>query len=373
MHRQMLGCVLGGMLLIGCQSKSLTEPIYLGHVLPRGTLGEEEYTGIAWAVDRINSEASQRPLGRRLVVVHAETGASDSELRAQAIRLAVVQRVVALLGGQDETQANALVAAATAEQNLALLLSQASSPSESALSLGLSLVSRVKILAKHWSQQPQPGAEAWCLVVDPERKASVAVGEALAQECRGAKRPLPQVIPWSKSVPPAERARSLAAAKPRALIVAGSLELLREVQGAGASLDGWPQVSLAFIGEEKASVEALRLIDPVLHGAVVTTYFADDANAAYREFRESYQTRWGKVPTHAACFGAEAVLLTAEVLRRAKSTMAKPLVETLTKADAKFPLLTGEVSFAADGSVRRGGFIHELRSGKVVRTVLVQP
>src|SRR5262249_15418527 len=51
------------------------------------------------AVDATNEDPAKKPWERRVNVIHTGTGETLEELQAQAVRLAVVDRVFALIGG----------------------------------------------------------------------------------------------------------------------------------------------------------------------------------------------------------------------------------------------------------------------------------
>src|SRR5262249_30687318 len=97
--------LVGGVLAIfnaGCSGDSAPPPVYLGHVAtlsgPDKYPGEQAMRGIRLAVQEQNARAqpqNQRPL----IVRHTDTQGKLEAFEGEAVRLATINKVVALFGG----------------------------------------------------------------------------------------------------------------------------------------------------------------------------------------------------------------------------------------------------------------------------------
>src|SRR5262249_34163708 len=96
-------------LLAGCGRSS--DPVVFGHLDPKGK-DDSEYRALKLAVDSTNEDPARKPWARRVHVIHADAGSTLDQLQAQAVRLAVVNRVFALIGGDTAAQADRVAQAA---------------------------------------------------------------------------------------------------------------------------------------------------------------------------------------------------------------------------------------------------------------------
>ena len=88
----------------GCSRRGDDEPLLVGHVAPfSGTereIGEHARRGMRLALERANEE---RIGGRRVAVVHADSRGDADLARHETVRLATVNKVLAVLGGEPGT------------------------------------------------------------------------------------------------------------------------------------------------------------------------------------------------------------------------------------------------------------------------------
>jgi len=111
-----LSIIIAALTLTGCASKSPPEPILIGHLAPFSgpdkALGAHAKQAIRLAVEEAIKDSSL-PGGRPIAVLHPEYSPGDLEsLKAVAVRLITVDRVVGLLGDTDPAQARQLSRAA---------------------------------------------------------------------------------------------------------------------------------------------------------------------------------------------------------------------------------------------------------------------
>src|SRR5262245_66468636 len=100
---------LAGLVAAGCNRQAGPEPITLGHAVPLSgpaqEFGAREREGVLIAVDEANAANPPTLAGRRVHVLHADTGDSADGFQAAGVRLATVNRVAALLGGATAGEA----------------------------------------------------------------------------------------------------------------------------------------------------------------------------------------------------------------------------------------------------------------------------
>ena len=135
--------------LAGCGKN--TDPIVLGHLDPKAG-GDSQYRALKMLVDQTNEDAASRPHERRIHVIHAGTeNFKSEEVQGQAVRLAAVNKVFALIGGDTAEQADRIGKAAQGEPLLAFTLSGwCDSPANPYLiPMGVALAEQGKFLAQY--------------------------------------------------------------------------------------------------------------------------------------------------------------------------------------------------------------------------------
>src|SRR5262249_52558068 len=90
--------------LTGCSRRGEEEPFLIGHVAPFSghdrLIGEHAQHGMQLAL----KEANEIPIAeRKVAVVHADSRGDPNLARAEAVRLATLDKVVAILGGEPES------------------------------------------------------------------------------------------------------------------------------------------------------------------------------------------------------------------------------------------------------------------------------
>src|SRR5437867_3968583 len=102
--KSMIGWCAFALLLAGCASRVPPEPIYIGHLAPRSgadkEVGKQAEQGIVLAIEEARDN-DDLIAGRPVAVVHADSRGDGKVLEREAVRLATVNKVAALLGGAD--------------------------------------------------------------------------------------------------------------------------------------------------------------------------------------------------------------------------------------------------------------------------------
>src|SRR3954464_6546514 len=103
-----LGLLLAAVLCgSGCDRRG--EPHYLGHIAaltgPQRERGQQAMRGVQLAVEEIDADSEQWVAGRTIAVLHADGPGEPERPPAQALRLATVNHVEALIGGTSRAEA----------------------------------------------------------------------------------------------------------------------------------------------------------------------------------------------------------------------------------------------------------------------------
>jgi ABC-type branched-subunit amino acid transport system substrate-binding protein len=100
---------------VGCSA--VPDYLVIGHLNPRDDL--REYQILKASVEELNASPANRPAGRKVQIRHADVGNSLTELQAQSVRLASVNRSLVLIGGHRSEEASVIGQAAQADSILA--------------------------------------------------------------------------------------------------------------------------------------------------------------------------------------------------------------------------------------------------------------
>ena len=104
----------------GCHRKSAPEIIYVGHVAsfrgPDKLNGEHARQGILLALEEAQGSEGTINENKRVEVIHVDTGGDLKAVEPAAVRLVAVNRVVALLGGTDWAQVEAMIPVAQSNE-----------------------------------------------------------------------------------------------------------------------------------------------------------------------------------------------------------------------------------------------------------------
>lgn len=114
-----------------------------------------------------------------------------------------------------------------------------------------------------------------------------------------------------------------------------------------------------ILGTELWSGESVVATSPALRGAL----FSAVADTRFRQFAESYKTRFGTQPYRLATLGYDSVLLTLRVAREWKPGTVFPTARLIDKSG--FLGLDGAFRFASNGLIERALEVREVRSGGV--------
>lgn len=345
-------------LLAGC-GQPATEQITIGQV---GALsgsdkarGQAARQGAALAVEELNAQQA----GRHFTVLHADTHGEADAARAQADRLAAVNRVVLVLSGTEARNPDAL-AAQTGPHGVPLLAAAELLPSagEYAFTAAASAAYQGQVLARFAAENLK--APSVVVLTDSTSPVSQAVSAAFVREFRKGTATIEERSFKSEDDLPGLVARVKAAA-PTAVLVAGSARHLLLVR---SRLHEAGVTAPLLLGGVEGAQAAVAERGP---GAVVyltTVYAADGLTPAGQEFARKYRERYSQDPDADAVLACDNLRLAAEAMKRARGTYGVRLRDELAKVE-DFESLTGPFGFTADRSARRAVFVVGVEDGKV--------
>jgi branched-chain amino acid transport system substrate-binding protein len=340
---------------LGCSHSAPTGPIVVGHLLPGQN--DDEFHAVSMAVEAINADPAALLLGRKLKVIHADAGSTPDEAQGQTARLLTVDKVDAVIGTNRWAQAEKMALAAQSPLVIALSLNgYAGAPASAPLfPVGIAPAEQGRALCRYIKESLK-GTKA---VVLKEADAVIPglIAKAFVQHFGSG-----AVEMSLKAAEAPDTLKDLG--KPDAIVLCGSAK----------AVVNWrsklPDAPLLFGGEE-ADTPLLQVESKAARPffAVVSFLPADETPAA-KEFVRKFQDQFGKPPTVSAALAHDAVVVWTEAVRRANSLETDKIRQQLTKKDASFGVLTGQLSYAADQSPRRPLFIVRyagLESSLVIR------
>jgi branched-chain amino acid transport system substrate-binding protein len=344
------------LLSAGC-AQPTTEQVLVGQVAalsgPDKARGQSARQGAALAVEELNAQQN----GRRFTVLHADGRGDPDVARAQADRLAAVNRVVLVLSGTESRNPDAL-AGQTGPHGVPLLAAAEMPPAgEYAFTAAASASYQGQLLARFAAENLK--ASSAMVLTDSTSSVSLAVGSGFVREFRKGvattqERPfksdddLPDLVNRVKTVSPAV---VLVAGSPRYLLL-----LRARLHEAGVKVP----LLLGGVEGSQASVAAER--GPGAPVYLTTVYASDGLTPAGQEFARKYREHYGQEPDADAALAYDNLRLAAESIRRTKGTYGVRLREELTKLE-DFESVTGPFAFLPDRSARRAVFVVEVQDG----------
>lgn len=330
------------LMMAGCQSS--TSPLVLGHIAsftgPEKDAADQEANGIRLALEDYGSGNS------RNVAVHHVDGKGDlTTIEGQAVRLAMLNNALALIGGSDAAEASRL------DRSGVVVISpigqKAPGMSDRVIVTGLSPVQRSKALATFLSDKIKPmDVVLW---VEPGDESS-AIATAFVSAWTEAKHAAPSrkdlgdaasdvVKQWANELP-----------KNTLPIVIGSPTALQTL-ALNTSLRDRP---IAFLGAEVLRQPLKERKAPIF----LVTAFALQGKAA--EFAKRYEAKFGTPAEPQAALAYDDTKLAIDALKRNPLLLAK-LKDDLA-AMKEIATLGGPAKFSA-GALERPAFVGKLSGG----------
>ncbi len=308
----------------GCSQKGAPETILVGHIAPLSgpdrALGEQERQAIVLAL-----EADQQdPIvpNRKLSVIHVDDRGTIAQAQAEATRLITLNRVVGLLGGEEDAEAEKL--ASTIQPYGVTLVTPASLASVAGLSCVYSsnVTPRAHGRALAQFAADQLKAKRAVVLVEDRNAYCNAVAAAIVENWPGEKPDQVKLVPFDHEPRADPLGQRLARETADVLLFAGSAKNFRTLHD--QLKVGKQVVPFVFAGENR---EWLRLqADPSLCAGVYAASLysgPEEWSPKQKEFVASYQKRFRTDPGVPAFQAYEGARLLFEGLRHAKGSVPK--------------------------------------------------
>ncbi len=357
-------CVV--LLTSGCGGKSESEPILVGHLAPGSRLNasstEQARRGILLAVEEVNA-AGNLISGRRVKVLHPECAADRDAVRAAAVRLITTDNVVALIGGTDPIQAEAL--AQVAESSKIPLIAPGGTANRPETGFvfhtSISPTARGKLLA-HFASKELAAPPA-AVLVNNHPSISGHSQTIASTFCRDYRKAGHRVVgEWTFQSPTdlKDALGRLSAERPGLAVLVGSEEDFAEIRMPELS-DKTP-VLLGVSDTETARLMSNGLKNPVC----ITTAFVGTEPQA-REFVRKYEERFREPPNLHAALAYDSARLLFDAMRKSPEPFGPKLRDTLAEIK-QLDSVTGPITLESDGWARRVMYAVRIEPG-TTRTV----
>jgi branched-chain amino acid transport system substrate-binding protein len=351
-HRRLL-VLLVAVLLAGCGSKANPEPILVGHVAPLSgadkDIGEHARKGILLAVKETNE--GEKVLKRKVEVDHGDTRSDRASVRGVTTRLLTVGRVVALIGGNELAQVEALDT--LAQSNKTPILVTAAPPQRPIGSYlfytGLPQPQQGQVLARFAADELKGVPIAIVHHAD-----AAGIAEAFARDYPANK------IVGRWSYPSADKLKAVAEEVQKkdaaAVLFAGPTADLVALPGNALGT----KASVLLAGDEVGPGK-WRPAEGSLYG--VTAWALDEKSAAAKDFVSKYkgEGKGEETPDASAASAYDAARMTFAAITDAGELDGAKIRDALAKM--AFEGLTGPVKFGPDHRAVRAAFVVEWKTG----------
>lgn len=370
LQRMVLGVVgLGCWLLAGCGPRGGGEPLWIGHLAPLSgpdrAQGEQARQGIQLAVNELVA-TEKAGSGRPIKVIHVD-GRDDETVRSETVRLLTVNKVAALLGSLNGTQAELLVREAQPYGVPVVLTGEAAGTgrAEGVFCLGIGASQRGQILARRAQALK---ASKVAVISDSRLSLDLELASAFIREYR--KEGEGTVKEWTVTAENKDGVGFLDEVvrwQPEAVLLSVRP---RDCLEWGKRLKQANLKAPLFYGGEDAGPSLLLPNTTDLPLEMATVYAPTELTARGQEWVKNYKETFREPPDYFAAQAYDGARLLFQALRLRVSGV--PLRERVGRVE-NFESLTGPLSFK-DRRTRRKVFLLELgRESKVLKTIPPEP
>jgi branched-chain amino acid transport system substrate-binding protein len=363
----MLVALVMTLALTGCGRKESPNPILIGRVV--ASIGSDQSAsehaglGILLAVDEVNQ--GERIAGRPVEILAPECSSDRDVIRATALRLAAINKVVALIGGSDAAQVDCLSQVAESAQ-IPLVAAGGSSDKSGGtpvFHLGLAPSRQGRALAR-FAAGKLAAKSAVVLIGNREDLEALhgAVAGAFKREFKEKNGKLSGEWTLKNASDVVERIR---AGKPDLVFLAGSVSDLDRLRQAG--LD---EKTVVLLAAQEGSLSQLA-INPGKNPVCLATAFVNEANGT-GTFVAKFRSRFKEAPDVHAALGYDCAQFLFEGLRQAKALEPTKILESFSELK-RFESLSGPLSLDQDHWACRTAYVVRVENGKVTETEPIEP
>lgn len=339
----------------GCEKKPTK--LRIGHLAPLSGPDRERglaaVRGVQLAVETINANKDQFVGGNQLEVIHADTRGEAVTAESQAVRLALVNRVVTIIGGDTREQMARLIPVAK-DYNLTIIGSAGGAGiSSNVFGLGVSLDQRVDAIVSLLEKQERSGSVL--LLVDRRDAGFTAASERTAELLRPKGKKV-TALPFKdrNEIWPQLRRDKIDAV---VLFTTGA--------DAAAIVKAMTKTSITIYSGDES--EAHHLLDEPAASEcfAFSSLPAKPASESDKDFAELYQNKFHEAPTLESRTCWDAIQVLCASIRDAKSLIADKLVPKVRgiKAGTR---LSGNFTMPPDQVARGEVYVLQIKDGKLV-------
>lgn len=327
----------------GCSSKAVTEPIWIGQLLPqtdanRG-LAQHARQGVEQTVAEAQ-DAEQTIAGRSCAVLHVESREDIAAVQAETSRLVTVNKAVALLADFDAALTEQLIRASRSYAVPVIVPGELPAPAESdnVVSLGVPPAVRGRLLARYASVELK--CQRAAILTDSRRPVAAAFAGAFLKAWPRQHNEASEEWTFTTAAERDERITRIIQAAPAVIVLSCSLTDFRLLRPRLAA--ALPSVPLIYGGEDAGTAALQAELETRPDVYLATAYSPDHLSERGRAFARRYEERFHEQPDLYAAQSYDAARLIFESLQRAGMASREALGKELARLE-QFDGVTGPV------------------------------
>jgi branched-chain amino acid transport system substrate-binding protein len=355
--RSSLFGLLAVLLLAGCSPRPSTDAILIGHLAPLSgaerTAGEHARQGVTLAVEEVNG-SDEKVAGRRVECLYADSRVGSDE----AVRMVVVNKVIAFLGATNAPQADQ-VARAVQGYNVPLLTPAAvlAPPADGLFSTNIAPARQGGILALFASQELK--AKKAVVLADSRSLACPVIAGGFVREFDRTEGARAEQWSFDSESTLLELSKKAVLSKPDVLVLCATAQDVVRLRSAKEAEES--KIPILFGGEEEAWAMLNADGNASRDVYAVSTFVADDSPRV-QEFIRKYQAKFNEPPDQSAASAYDGARLLFEALRRKSGKVER--ARDLFAGLEGFESLSGSLTLdREDHSARRPVFVVQKKEG----------
>lgn len=356
--------------VFGCSAKAAPEPVWIGQLLPQAeanrTLAQHARQGVEQAVTEAQ-DAGQTIAGRTYAVLHVESRDDAAAVQAETVRLATVNKAVALLADFDAASNEQLIRASRSYGVPVIVPGELPGPADSdtVVSLGVPPVVRGRLLARYASADLK--CQRAAVLTDSRRPVAAAFADAFLKAWPRRRNDASEEWTFTTAAEREERINRIIQAAPAVIVLSCSLADFRLLRPRLAA--ALPKVPLIYGGEDAGAAALQAELETQPDVYLATAYSPDHLSDYGRTFARRYEERFHEPPDLYAAQSYDAARLLFETLQRAGTASRDALGKALACLE-QFDSVTGPVRWK-ERQPRRRVFLVALKSNRssVVSTI----
>jgi branched-chain amino acid transport system substrate-binding protein len=354
----------------GCSSKPAPQQVWIGQLVPQAeanrTLAQHARQGVEQAVAEAQ-DAEQTIAGRPCAVLHVESSGDAAAVQAETVRLATVNKAVAVLADFDAALTEQMIRASRPYGVAVIVPGELPGPpdSDTVVSLGVPPAVRGRLLARYASADLKCRRAA--VLTDSRRPVAAAFADAFLKAWPRRRNDASEEWTFATAAERDERINRIIQAAPAVVVLSCSLADFRLLRPrlAGAL----PKAPLIYGGEDAGTAALQAELETRPDVYLATAYSPDHLSDHGRTFARRYEERFHEPPDLYAAQSYDAARLLFEALRRAGAASRDALGKELARLE-QFDSVTGPVRWK-ERQPRRRVFLIALKNNRpsVVSTV----